>query len=211
MGNERTISPEEVAKHNIPGDLWIVIESDVYDLSRFANLHPGGKAVLFDSTVAGQDATEAFFSVHRSDVLEKPQFARLKIGTLIGRSRAAEADSSDRLSKVPYAEPTWLLPEFKSPYYKESHRELQRRMRVLVDEVLFPDGQLKEADGKRASQKVLDEMTRLNVHAMRLGPGKHLKGRILMEGAVKPEEFDYFHEAGHSISCAAPSSNIPGS
>lgn len=29
---------------------------------------------------------------------------------------------------------------------------------------------------------------------MRLGPGKHLKGRNLMGGIVKPEEFDYFHE-----------------
>lgn len=29
---------------------------------------------------------------------------------------------------------------------------------------------------------------------MRLGPGKHLKGRFLMGGIVKPEEFDYFHE-----------------
>jgi hypothetical protein len=32
-------------------------------------------------------------------------------------------------------------------------------MRVLVDDLLYPDGQLKEADGKRASQQVLDEMT----------------------------------------------------
>ncbi len=29
---------------------------------------------------------------------------------------------------------------------------------------------------------------------MRLGPGKHLKGRTLMGGIIKPEEFDYFHE-----------------
>lgn len=29
---------------------------------------------------------------------------------------------------------------------------------------------------------------------MRLGPGKHLKGRILMGGIIKPEQFDYFHE-----------------
>jgi hypothetical protein len=29
---------------------------------------------------------------------------------------------------------------------------------------------------------------------MRLGPGKHLKGRTLMNGLVKPEQFDYFHE-----------------
>ena len=33
-----------------------------------------------------------------------------------------------------------------------------------------------------------------NIHAMRLGPGKHLKGRRLLGGVVTPEEFDYFHE-----------------
>ena len=34
----------------------------------------------------------------------------------------------------------------------------------------------------------------LELHAMRMGPGKHLKGRVLMNGLVKPEEFNYFHE-----------------
>lgn len=37
-------------------------------------------------------------------------------------------------------------------------------------------------------------MGKLNIIAMRLGPGPHLKGRTLMGGIVKPEEFDYFHE-----------------
>jgi alkylation response protein AidB-like acyl-CoA dehydrogenase len=37
-------------------------------------------------------------------------------------------------------------------------------------------------------------MAEKNIHAMRLGPGKHLKGLTLMDGIVKPEEFDYFHE-----------------
>ena len=36
------------------------------------------------------------------------------------------------------------------------------------------------------------------MHAMRMGPGKHLKGRTLMNGLVKPEEFDYFHEVSLS-------------
>ena len=36
------------------------------------------------------------------------------------------------------------------------------------------------------------------MHAMRMGPGKHLKGRTLMNGLVKPEEFDYFHEVNLS-------------
>lgn len=34
-----------------------------------------------------------------------------------------------------------------------------------------------------------------NILAMRLGKGKHLEGRTLMGGIVKPEEFDHFHEA----------------
>lgn len=191
---ERVFTPEEVSKHNSSDDLWIIVDNNVYDLSRFANLHPGGKAVLVDSTIAGQDATEAFFSVHRSEVLEKPQYAKLRIGSVGPQPNAKDLSAVDRLSKVPYGEPTWLSPGFKSPYYNETHRELQRRMRVLVDDLLYPDGQLKEADGKHVSREVLDEMARLNVHAMRLGPGKHLKGLTLMDGAVKPEEFNYFHE-----------------
>jgi hypothetical protein len=38
----------------------------------------------------------------------------------------------------------------------------------------------------------------INFLPMRLGPGKHLKGRSIMGGIVKPEEFDYFHEV-HSF------------
>ena len=30
------------------------------------------------------------------------------------------------------------------------------------------------------------------MNPMRLGPGKHLHGKDLMNGAVKGEEFDYF-------------------
>lgn len=37
-------------------------------------------------------------------------------------------------------------------------------------------------------------MAKVNIHAMRMGPGKHLKGLELMGGVVKPENFDYFHE-----------------
>lgn len=51
-----------------------------------------------------------------------------------------------------------------------------------------PDGQLREADGKRVSQSVLDAMAAKEIHAMRLGPGKHLKGRVLFDGLVQPEE-----------------------
>jgi len=67
-------------------------------------------------------------------------------------------------------------------------------MRKFVDEHLYQDAQDREADGRRPSQSVIDAMAAVNLHAMRLGPGKHLKGRALFNGLVAPEEFDYFHE-----------------
>ena len=63
-------------------------------------------------------------------------------------------------------------------------------MRKLVDEVIYPDAQAREEDGKYPSKSVNDTLAKLNVHAMRLGPGKHLHGLELMGGIVKPEEFD---------------------
>ncbi|KIO07952.1 hypothetical protein M404DRAFT_997653 [Pisolithus tinctorius Marx 270] len=185
---------EEVAQHNKPGDLWVVIDSKVYNLTRFKDLHPGGIAVLIDKGVAGKVATDAFYGLHRHEVLERPQYKRLQIGTIKAQKSVIFGRRIGELSQVPYAEPTWLSPGYHSPYYSDNHRQLQKAVRLFVDEVVYPDAQLREEDGKRPSQVVFDKMADVNLHAMRLGPGKHLKGRVLMGGIVKPEEFDYFHE-----------------
>lgn len=39
---------------------------------------------------------------------------------------------------------------------------------------------------------LMDVNRKVNLNAMRLGPGKHLHGRTLFDGVVKGEEFDYF-------------------
>ncbi len=38
---------EEISKHNSENDLWIVINNKVYDLTKFAKVHPGGKGTKF--------------------------------------------------------------------------------------------------------------------------------------------------------------------
>ena len=68
--------------------------------------------------VAGQDATEAFFSLHLSEVLQRPQYQRLQVG-VIEEEQVVRPRVAGDLSKVPYGEPTWLTPGFKSPYFKE--------------------------------------------------------------------------------------------
>ncbi|KAI0035417.1 acyl-CoA dehydrogenase NM domain-like protein [Vararia minispora EC-137] len=188
------ISREEVAKHNKQGDLWIIVDAKVYDLSRFADMHPGGLAVLIDPEVAGQDATDVFYGLHRHEVLEKPQYARLQIGVVPGEESVIKSKVIGQTSDVPYAEPTWLSKGYSSPYFNDNHIAFQKAMREFFDTIIYPEAQAREEDGKRVSQEVLDKMAALEIHAMRMGPGKHLKGRTLMGGLVKPEEFDYFHE-----------------
>lgn len=185
---------EDVAKHNTPDDLWIIIDSKVYDVTRFKNLHPGGINVFLTEDIAGEDATEAFYGLHRHEVLERPQYARLQIGTIAGEKSQLHGRIRGELSEVPYAEPTWLAKGYHSLYFNESHKRLQQAMREFVDEFIVPDAWAREDDGKRPTLSVLQKMGELNMNAMRMGPGKHLQGLTLMNGAVKPEEYDYFHE-----------------
>ncbi|GJJ08590.1 hypothetical protein Clacol_002809 [Clathrus columnatus] len=144
--------------------------------------------------------------LHRAEILSKPNYARLQIGSIKGETPNIIGRQHSQLSTIPYGEPTWLTSGYFSPYYNESHKSFQTRVRRFVDEVVYQDAQIfhhtlgaeydkaREEDGKRPSQSVLDAMADVNIHAMRLGPGKHLKGLSLFHGLVKPEEFDYFHE-----------------
>ncbi|EKM78705.1 hypothetical protein AGABI1DRAFT_114309 [Agaricus bisporus var. burnettii JB137-S8] len=185
---------EEVAKHSSDDDQWVIIDANVYNISRFKRFHPGGLSVLLDPDVAGQDATEAFYSLHRHEVLERPAYQRLKIGTIAGEQSVIRWRVPGAISKVPYGEPTWLTDGYFSPYFSDKHRAFQKKIRQFMDTVVLPDALEREADGKRPSQSVFDKMAEVELHAMRMGPGKHLQGRTLMGGMVKPEEFDYFHE-----------------
>jgi fatty acid desaturase 2 (delta-6 desaturase) len=46
---------DEIRKHDKKDDLWVVVESNVYNLTRFRRIHPGGDKLL--DHYAGQDAT----------------------------------------------------------------------------------------------------------------------------------------------------------
>jgi len=70
---------------------------------------------------------------------------------------------------------------------------VQKIFRKICDEIIIPEAKRCEETGQRISQKVVDEISKLNITAIRFGPGPHLKGLKLL-GDIKPEEFDYFHE-----------------
>ena len=53
----KTYSLDEVSKHNIESDCWIVIHNKIYDVTKFIPTHPGGKAILEG---CGLDATQLY-------------------------------------------------------------------------------------------------------------------------------------------------------
>ncbi|KAJ8663776.1 hypothetical protein O0I10_000050 [Lichtheimia ornata] len=65
MTKNKTYTYEEVAKHNKPNDLWMVIHNKVFDITPFIDEHPGGEEVLFDE--GAKDASGPFDDVGHSD------------------------------------------------------------------------------------------------------------------------------------------------
>eukprot|EP00419_Tripos_fusus_P013059 CAMPEP_0172669104 /NCGR_PEP_ID=MMETSP1074-20121228/9474_1 /TAXON_ID=2916 /ORGANISM="Ceratium fusus, Strain PA161109" /LENGTH=516 /DNA_ID=CAMNT_0013485841 /DNA_START=68 /DNA_END=1618 /DNA_ORIENTATION=+ len=187
------LTREEVSKHCTADDAWIIVDGNVYDVTKFAKLHPGGKEVLIE--YAGRDATEDFFGLHRLEVLDK--YKRLKKGRVqdAGPERATALTAFGEISMVPFAEPGHLQG-LQSPYFKDSHIALRKAVRKFYAEETLEEALECEATGKAPSKELRLRCGELGIVAMVQGPGKHLamapKG--LMGGLVKPEEFDYFHE-----------------
>jgi len=82
-GPTRLISAAEVKKHNTANDLWIILHGKVYDITKFLEVHPGGKKSLL--LMAGQDATEDFDAIHG----DGPKLSKEKYCIGILRTNAA--------------------------------------------------------------------------------------------------------------------------
>lgn len=78
-GGYKIYSLSEVAKHNKPDDLWMVIHGEVFDLTLYLDYHPGGAKKLMLG--AGKDATD-LFNEHHPWVNFHSLVGKLKIGTL---------------------------------------------------------------------------------------------------------------------------------
>lgn len=58
----KQLSTKEVATHkSVEEGLWIIIDNEVYDVTKFIDEHPGGPKIL--KRVAGKDASKQFWKV----------------------------------------------------------------------------------------------------------------------------------------------------
>ncbi|KAI0386923.1 cytochrome b5-like heme/steroid binding domain-containing protein [Hypomontagnella monticulosa] len=83
----QTITLDQLSGHNAREDLWIAVHGKVYDLTTFAEDHPGGIEVLKEC--AGTDATESYDYVgHTRGATRKMQ--QYLVGNLEGVGEVAE-------------------------------------------------------------------------------------------------------------------------
>lgn len=193
------VTLDELQKHNTKDDVWIAVAGKVYDLSKFLRVHPGGANIL--RSVAGRDATEEFFALHRGDVLAK--YERLVVGPLEG-AKVAPAANADGLSApiidpkgVPYGESSFWRG-FHSPYFNESHDRFRRSLRAFMDQEVAPIALEQDESGEAPSIELMKKMGQAGILTCLLGT-KDLLTRmtkehgIKMPGDIDPAEFNEFH------------------
>jgi len=184
-----TFTREDVAKHSTAKDLWTVIDGDVYDLTDFADMHPGGAVPLLDA--AGKDGTKLFYSLHRGSVLDRPPYAKLKVGTIVNYTGPA----GDAATTVPYGEAAgfWRM---HSPYYNDSHHRFRAAIRTFIDAEIRPTAVDDDLKGKAPSLELNMKLGDAGILAavVAAAPQVEMLGFTALPGGVTPAEFDEFHE-----------------
>ncbi|KAM4064557.1 cytochrome b5-like heme/steroid binding domain-containing protein [Hirsutella rhossiliensis] len=211
----KVFATSDVASHNKPDDLYIIVDGDVYDLTKFQDDHPGGKKIL--QRVAGKDASKQFWKYHNEGILKKYQ-AKLQVGSLDSKPKpkpkaehspapakapaapkkqatSSHDDDSEPLEpfghQIPFADPAWYQ-SYHSPYFDETHAALRAEVREWVETEIEPN--VTEWDeAKRVPEEIYKEMGRRGYLAGLLG----IKFPTQYAAAVKsvpPEKWDLFHE-----------------
>ncbi|KAL2918377.1 hypothetical protein HK105_201777 [Polyrhizophydium stewartii] len=197
----KTITTDELARHNKETDCWIAVRGRVMDITRFLDIHPGGKRILL--TVAGKDATVEFERHHEANIVLAKYADKFTVGFLPGASAATSGWASTvgvhygrqgYGDPVAFADPAWYQ-DWHSPYYNDSHRRLREWAREIVERDLVPFIN----DWEKAGKVPADLYKRLGDVGLlpcftgaKNWPSKWTKHTPPC--GIKPDEWDIFHE-----------------
>ena len=190
---DRKINRTELEQHASPSSCWITIDGTVYDVTKFLNVHPGGKNVIL--SLAGKDATDAFYSFHKKEVLGK-YGDKLRVGVMEAATPVSTEMSADFDVYTPFAE-SGFVRGWYSPYMNDSHKRFRADCRKFMVANVYPDVEQMHERGTDPSAELHSQMGLAGILASRCGPStmpfvKQLG--IELPGGVSPDEFDHFHE-----------------
>lgn len=70
----------DVAMHTTKESCWSAIDGNVYDLTGWISMHPGGERAI--TSLCGKDGTAAFHAQHKDNKRQADTLAGFKIGSL---------------------------------------------------------------------------------------------------------------------------------
>eukprot|EP00916_Digyalum_oweni_P007468 GHVL01012618.1.p1 GENE.GHVL01012618.1~~GHVL01012618.1.p1 ORF type:complete len:520 (+),score=86.62 GHVL01012618.1:57-1616(+) len=186
----------KVAKQCTSDSCWIIIDSYIYDVTKFLSIHPGGRCIIL--RYGGKDCTKEFHSLHSSSVLKKYQ--KLCIGVLEGVepiSRVRKAPEQDDPEKyfgdlIPFGDPSWYQG-WNSPYYNESHKKFRNACRDWIETNIMPYVQQWD-EARKIPLELFKKAGDFGMLTCSAGPAFVAGATRQLPGGIKPDEFDAFHE-----------------
>ena len=137
---------EEIQKHNLHTDKWLVIDRKVYNITKWSSRHPGGQRVI--GHYAGEDATVRAWGLSRHP-------SPLQEG---GRSRGPRASDKTSSAEWSLARGGGGVPEGRKSVYG-AHLPL----RILVpwhSWVSVPGGRILEPGGRSERWRSVQDLSR---------------------------------------------------
>ena len=93
-----TFTLQDVQQHASGQDCWSIVSGNVYDLTSWIGLHPGGQSTI--TAMCGRDATASYVSQHSRESSPAKALARYLIGTLSGSSTPPPTTSTYTMTEV---------------------------------------------------------------------------------------------------------------
>ena len=81
-GGERVVTHAELARHCTRASAWVAVDGEVYDITRFADRHPGGVTAILGQ--AGRDGSETFRLSHAPYIDVRERLSDCRVGRLSG-------------------------------------------------------------------------------------------------------------------------------
>jgi len=79
--DNNTLTVKNIAQHSSPNDCYLIIKQNVYDVSSYISLHPGGRGTI--TSRCGREVTSIFASIHSNfawDLLGKYMIGSVQAG-----------------------------------------------------------------------------------------------------------------------------------
>ncbi|KXS12594.1 putative acyl-CoA dehydrogenase [Gonapodya prolifera JEL478] len=208
----RSFTASEVSQHSSPSDAWIIIDSEVFDVTKFADEHPGGKKILLK--VAGKDASKEFRQFHNVNVVLNQYGAKLRIGKVASalseakNAGPAAAKANPMLTGengtfgdlAPFTEPSWYQ-DWYSPYYDESHKKLRAHMREWCSKnswiQYYAEWEALLKADKAPPKWVFEEIGKAGLFRVIVGPpwqAPDMPGVPDLPMGIKSQDWNMFHE-----------------